>query len=237
MSHDPDIFGNAITDYYNKQPQGVLIVHSSIAEDDEIALPYLFRSYDDMPQIEQKALDLAKGSILDVGCGAGAHSVYLHEKGFSVTAIDTSAGAIAICKQRGVLNAYELDLLRFRESEFDTIYLLMNGTGIFESLETVSLYLSHLKKILSKNGQVLIDSSDIKYMFEDDEGNFIFDDLEVYYGEVDFQLSYGGETSKVFQWLYMDFEKLKTYADAAGFKCELVTEGPHYDYLARLTHR
>src|SRR5690606_21671694 len=124
--------------------------------------PYLFRSYDEMPAIEQKALDLAKGNILDVGCGAGSHSLYLQEKGFDVLGIDTSEGAIEVCKLRGLQKAECIDFLTLDNKQFDTILLLMNGTGIFQNLDNTSKYLQHLKSLLNPKGQILIDSSDLQ---------------------------------------------------------------------------
>ena len=38
-----------------------------------------------------------------------------------------------------------------------------------------------------------------------------------------------------FDWLYIDFQTLSLYATENGFQAELVKEGKHYDYLAKLT--
>jgi cyclopropane fatty-acyl-phospholipid synthase-like methyltransferase len=194
-----------------------------------------------MPILEQKALLLAKGKILDVGCGAGSHSLYLqNEKKLAVTAIDISEKAVEACELRGVSNVKVEDILHFETDEkFDTIILLMNGTGIFGKLENVSNYLQKLKSLLAENSQILIDSSDIIYMFEEDDsedsdgGKWISGDK--YYGELEFTITYKGEKEAPFPWLYMDYNTLQNAAVANGLKCELVLEGEHYDYLARLT--
>ena len=196
-----------------------------------------------MPKLEKEAMQLSKGKILDVGCGGGSHSLFLQEKGFDVTAIDISANVIKACKLRGVQNARVQNLLEVStdtsESElakqkFDTILLLMNGTGIFGTLSETSKYLQKLKSLLNPNGQILIDSSDIIYMFDKaDDGSYIIP-ADGYYGELTFTISYKNETEESFPWLYLDYNTFQNVAYANGLQCELVQEGKHFDYLARL---
>tara|TARA_R110000868_G_scaffold321556_3_gene582571 strand:+ start:2848 stop:3570 length:723 start_codon:yes stop_codon:yes gene_type:complete len=229
-----DLFGQALIDYQNGNYSEDIITSTNISDDDVLPLPYLFRDFKEMPKLEQKALKLCKGSVLDVGCGTGSHSLYLQENHFQVKAIDISKGAIEVAKQRGVLNAKILNILNETET-FNTILLLMNGTGIFQKLVYVSKYLSHLKSLLKPNGQILIDSSDIKYMYEDDDGGFWVDTNANYYGELDYFLSYKGEKEIPMKWLYLDFKTLKLACETVGLKCELVMEGAHFDYLAKLS--
>ena len=229
-----DLFGKALLDFQNGNYSEDITTSTNISDEDVLPLPYLFRDYKDMPKLEQKALKLSKGSVLDVGCGSGSHSIYLQKKVFKVKAIDISKGAIEVSKQRGVLRADILNILDEAET-FDTILLLMNGTGIFQELTQVSKYLSHLKSLLNPNGQILIDSSDIKYMYEDEDGGYLMDMNSSYYGELDYFLSYKGEKEAPMKWLYLDFETLKLACETLGLRCELVFEGAHFDYLAKLS--
>ena len=228
-----DLFGQALLDYQNDNYTEDLITATQISDEDVLPLPYLFRDYKTMPKLEQKALKLAKGSILDVGCGSGSHSLYLQAQNKTVKAIDISEGAIEVSKQRGVFKAEQKALLDESET-FDTILLLMNGTGIFQKLNDVSNYLKHLKTLLNDDGQILIDSSDIKYMYEDDDGGFWMDTNANYYGELDYFLSYKGQKETPMKWLYLDFNTLYTACTSIGLRCELVTEGEHFDYLAKI---
>ncbi|MCB4799539.1 class I SAM-dependent methyltransferase [Neotamlana laminarinivorans] len=228
-----DLFGKALLDYQNGNYTEDIITSTSISDEDELPLPYLFRNYSEMPKLEQQALKLSKGKVLDVGCGAGNHSLHLQQKGINVKAIDVSEGAIEVSKIRGVKNAEVLNILNETET-FDTVLLLMNGTGIFQELTQVSKYLTHLKSLLNTNGQILIDSSDIKYMYLDDDGGYWQDMNASYYGELDYFLSYKGEKETPMKWLYLDFDTLKLACETVGLNCELVLEGEHYDYLARL---
>ena len=229
-----DLFGRAILDYQtNNEPQD-LITETNISEADEMSVAYLFRSFNEMPKLEQKALHLSKGKILDVGCGAGSHSLYLQEKGFDVTSIDISENAIQACQLRGLKNVHVQNLLDIHSETFDTILLLMNGTGIFGTLAQTSLFLQKLKSLLNPNGQILIDSSDIIYMFDEEEDGSKWIPADGYYGELTFTISYKNQTEEPFPWLYLDYNTLQNAAHANGLNCELITEGEHFDYLAML---
>ena len=231
-----DVFGKALLDYQKGKYKEDIITFSSLDEEDIIPVPYLFRSYEKMPRIEQKALQLCKGNILDIGCGAGSHSLYLQNKGKSVTALDSSKGAIETCVLRGVKSTKNCSVLDFENQKFDTLLLVMNGIGIVGKLEFLKLYLDHFKTLLNPNGQILLDSSDIIYMFESDaDGGYWIPDSKSYYGDVEFILKYKNEKSDPFSWLYLDFNTLQKVAYDSKLRCELVSEGNHYDYLAKLT--
>jgi len=198
----------------------------------------LFRSFSEMPSLEQKALQLAKGKVLDVGCGAGSHSLYLqNERQLEVTAIDISENAIQACTLRGIKNASVHDVMTLENEKYDTILLLMNGAGMCGRLKNVAAFLVKLRSLLNEGGQILLDSSDIIYMFDEDEdgGKIIPLDQE-YYGEVVFNIRYKGEQEDSFDWMYIDYNTLQNAAHAHGMQCELLLEGAHFDYLARLSY-
>ncbi len=231
-----DVFGNALLDYQNRQYSEDIITYSSLDEEDTIPVPYLFRKIEEMPVIEQKALQLCKGHVLDIGCGAGSHSLYLHKNGFEVTALDNSKGAIETCVLRGIPTTVNSSVLDYKGQKFDTLLLLMNGIGLAGKLKNLNYFFSHLRSLLKANGQILLDSSDIIYMFkEDTDGGHWIPDTSAYYGEVEFTMQYKGEKSNPFYWIYLDYNTLQRSANANNLSCELIHEGEHYDYLARLT--
>ncbi len=238
-----DIMGTAMLDYVNGRPWENIRTWTSVGGTDELPLPYLFRTFEEMPLMERKALELSRGSVLDIGCGAGSHALWLQERGLHVKAIDVSAGAIETCRIRGVASAEILDIWDLKGEQFDTLLLLMNGMGICSRLGKLTGLLSHLKQLLRPGGQILADSSDIIYMYEpmevDEEEDVELPELpgEHYYGEVTFQTFYKELEGRPFPWLYVDFHNLELHASAAGLKCERVMQGEHYDYLARLTVR
>lgn len=232
-----DLFGKAILDYQTNNNPENLITETSISEEDEMSIAYLFRDYTEMPKIEQKALQLAKGRILDVGCGAGSHSLTLqNDRNLDVTSIDISENAIKACSLRGLKNAKVQNIMNLENDKFDTIIVLMNGPGICGKLENLSKFLLKLKSLLNDGGQILMDSSDIIYMFDEDEdgGKWIPSENE-YYGETIFTISYKGEKEEPLDWLFLDYNTLQNAAFANNLQCELLLEGEHYDYLARLS--
>ena len=232
-----DILGKALLDYQKGFYTEDITTFSSLNEEDNLPLPYMFRGYKEMPALEKKALKICKGRVLDIGCGAGNHALYLQEKGFSITSLDNSTGAIEVCKKRGVKNTVQKSIFDFEGETFDTLLILMNGVGLAGTLKELENFFSKLKSLLNKEGQILLDSSDIIYMFENDEdGGYWIPDTVNYYGEVSFTMKYKEQKSKPFQWLYVDYNTLQRAANYSNLNCELVMEGEHYDYLARLTH-
>lgn len=237
QKNSPDIFGKAIRNYFENADEEDIIVHSPDFDDDVIPVSYLFRSYEEMPPLEKKALQLCEGSVLDVGCGAGSHALYLQEeRKLRVTAIDTSEGAVEICRKRGISDARQVAFEEISGEKYNTILMLMNGTGIVGKMRNLDQFFQKLKALLEPNGQVFIDSSDLIFLFDaDEDGGIWVDAANGYYGELAYRLSYKGETSNSFNWLYLDYDSLYLAASKNGFSCKLVQEGEHYDYLARLT--
>ena len=235
--------GAAIYDFHKNGRAGVLKVYSSEFDDDEIPVCDLFRSFEQMPELEKLALEMAEGEILDVGAGSGCHSLALMAMDKTVKAIDISPLSVSVMKERGVdaaqVNFYDESYA----GPFDTVLMLMNGTGIIGNLDNIPAFFERLKALLNPGGCVLIDSSDLRYLFEEEDGSLMIDLADDYYGQLDYQMEYVGAVDKdlegikgePFDWLYLDFDSLAYYAEECGFNAELVAEGEHYDYLAKLT--
>lgn len=230
-----DILGTALLDYFNGNYTEDILNETNISDEDVLPLPYFFRKHSEMPALEKKALKLCKGRVLDVGCGAGCHSLYLQNKGKETTGIDASKGAVEVCKLQGVKDARHLNLLELRNEKFDTILMLMNGAGIFQKLEYVSIYLQHLKTLLAPGGQILIDSSDLQYMYDRGEEGGIWIPADRYYGELEYIIKYKGAVSGAFDWLYIDEAMFESASLNEGFDFKTIDRGDNFDYLARLS--
>lgn len=227
--------GAAIRDYFRQGKSAQLKVLSSLFDDDEMPVPHLFRSYHEMPPLEQRALSEARGKVLDVGAGAGCHALALQERGLDVTAVDISPLSCETMKERGVANVECVNIFNQRFQErFDTLLLLMNGTGIAGKLSRLPQLLSRLKQLMNPGAQILIDSSDLRYVYEDEDGVLDVDLDGAYYGEVDYQMTYRNIIGKSFDWLYADSVVLAESCRQCGLKCEILAQGQHYDYLARI---
>ena len=226
--------GHAIADYHSSGKAARLRVFSPMFDEDEIPVATLFRPFDDMPALEQEALRAATGEILDVGAGAGCHSLALQAMGKQVTAIDISPLAVATMRERGVLDVREQDFFTL-DGQFDTILMLMNGIGIVGSLSRLPAFFMQLDTLLAPGGQVLCDSSDICYIFEDEDGIIDLTGIDGYYGELTYQMQYRKVKGEPFPWLFIDPETLAEQATTHGYRCDIIARGTHYDYLARLT--
>lgn len=197
---------------------------------------HLFRTFDNMPHLEQKALNMAYGKVLDIGAGAGCHALALQERGMDVKAIDISPLSCKVMKERGIKDVECVNLFcKQLQGKYDTLLLLMNGTGIAGKLSQLPALLNRLKELLSEEGQILIDSSDLKYIYENEDGSMDIDLNAPYYGEVDYQMQYRDIKGEPFDWLYTDPMLLASVSKQCRLQCQIMEQGEHYDYLAKLT--
>lgn len=234
---DIDPLGQAILDFQTKGAASNVVVSSDIAEDDVIVPKYLFRKYTKMPKLEKVALKQCKGRILDIGAGAGPHALYLHKQGFDVDALESSTLACEAMKNRSVPSVINEDIFDYSTTiKYDTILLLMNGVGIAGDLEGLKKLLLHIKSLMTDDGQILLDSSDLIYLFEDEEGGYWVDiNSDKYYGQIEYTMQYGEVKGESFQWLFVDQTTLDTIAESCGLKSVVIEYGSHFDFLVKLT--
>jgi len=229
-----DPYEQACWDFHYGNEEATLIIHSNKGEDDFVPVKYFFRDFEKMPLLEQKALDLCSGKVLDIGAGTGCHSLFLQSNGLDETALEFRPGMAELMKTRGLKKVICEDIFKFHSEKFDTLLLLMNGIGLVRDLTGLSRFLTHSRNILNKGGQILLDSSDLMYMYQEDDGSVKINLNEAYYGEVEYQFEYNGIKGEPFRWLFVDLSTLSEYADQHGFQCELVLEDENHQYLARL---
>jgi hypothetical protein len=229
-----DPIGRAIADFYKNGKASDIKIQTNYTEGELLSPAYFFRTENEMPEIDKTALKLCRGKVLDVGAAAGCHALVLQKKGLEVTALEKSKLAVAVMEKRGVKKVICSDIFHFHDKGFDTILLLMNGTGIGGTLEGLKKLLLHLRNLLSPNGQILIDSSDISYLFEENDGS-VWIDLasDAYLGEMEYELKYKNECT-TFNWLFTDFNTLTKIAEDIGLTGKKIVEGKHFDYLAQL---
>ena len=231
--HDP--IGKAVYDYFRGLTDDVILVKTDIAEDETLSPSYFFRTFEQMPIQEQEALKRCRGKILDVGAGAGAHSIWLKDKGLKVYSIDISPLSCETMLKRGLSDVICGDIYALSEQKFDTILLLMNGAGVAQTLPGLAVLLNHLKNLLNPGGRILADSSDLLYLFTDENGESWIDIAsDTYYGEMEYQLSYKNVKGKKFPWLFVDPDTFIDYAKSSGFRVVDKIKGLHFDYLVEL---
>jgi len=235
MNFEKDPLGKAMNDYFEGIENVTLTVYSDVDGEETMEVSYFFRNIDDLPKLEKLALTYCKGKILDIGAGAGCHSLILQSWGLDVTAIDVSPGAVDLLKKRGIEKAHLVDVFEYEDSKFDTLLMLMNGVGIGGSLENLELFLEHSKKLLKPTGQIIFDSSDIIDAYVQDNGAVMINLTKEYYGIVEYQLKYKDIVGEKFKWLYVDAQTLAMRATLCGFDCEILERGEDNSYIGRMT--
>ncbi len=122
-----------------------------------------FREYKQWSSVERRAIKLARGRVLDIGCGAGRHSLYLQQNGFNVTGIDISPGAIKVCKLRGLRKTIVRpvsDVDKFKPDSFDSVIMFGNNFGLFGSLKGAKTIRKKLYRITSPDARIIAGTLD-----------------------------------------------------------------------------
>lgn len=224
-----DIYGNALLDFHQTGKADILWLHNSYDEPEEMPIEVFFRGEDDMPEIELKALGLCKGKVLDVGAGVGSHALLLDQKKIDVTAIDISPIAVQIMQERGVKSPQLQDFYKVKD-KYDTLLFMMNGIGLTGTLQGFEDFLERAKQMINPKGQLLFDSSDISYLYED-----MPMPTNQYFGEISFCYEYKKQKGSWFNWLYIDPTTLQRLCKKHGWNCKIVFVDDNDQYLAQLT--
>lgn len=226
-----DPLGAMMIDYLNGDADVYVSVESDTFDMWKMTGQTMFRTFGQMNRIERKALGLCSGKILDVGAGAGSHTLYLQDKGFEVTAMDQSCGSIEVMEKRKVFHIIHDNLFRMTALDYDTLLLLMNGIGIVGTIDGLNYFFQFIRDLLPSQSQVLMDSTDLADLYDESD---LAMSQEPYYGETQFVMTYKHIISDPFAWLYIDFETLCFYADLNGFQCEKIIQDQSRKYLARI---
>ncbi len=226
--------GTAISDYHEGNKRGKIRVYSNVTTEEKMSVRYLFRTVIKLPALEKTALESCYGKVLDIGAGAGSHSLILQNRGIDVTALDISQLNAVVMKKRGIKKVINKDIFEFSGKKYDTLLLLMNGIGLAGNLKRFGDLLRHFRKLLNPGGQVIFDSSDIDYLYTDDDNGRWINLNSEYYGEVTYQMKYKSIIGDKFHWLYIDYETARKIAGQNGYTFKLMAKGDYFDYLAKI---
>ncbi|MEJ7660544.1 MAG: hypothetical protein WKG07_13485 [Hymenobacter sp.] len=113
--------------------------------------------------------------------------------------------------------------------------MLMNGLGLAGTLEGLDNFLTHARTLLAPDGQILATSSDISYLYQDEDGALVFNLNGPYYGEVTYTFQYQDQTGEPFPWLFIDATLLEDAARAVGYEVDFLSDDENGQYLVRLT--
>ena len=161
MKIHQDTFGLYLMDAY----RGRNVLHIIERDDGHINANPSTRTYlsqhSEWPQLEQQAIAFAQGTVLDIGCGAGRHSLYLQEQGHRVIAADISPLAVQVAQLRGVKHAIVADASIITPDErIDTVLLLGNGFGVFGTPLNAKAQLKRYHAFTGNEATIIMDTVD-----------------------------------------------------------------------------
>jgi SAM-dependent methyltransferase len=204
-------------------------VRTDVGGTEEQPVALFFRAPEEMGAVEAEALRLARGRILDLGAGVGAHAVPLMRRGLAVTAVEILPEARAALRAAGVADVRPDTGALVEGERFATVLALMNGLGLCATLGELGPFLARLAGLLDERGQILADSTDPSDWDDPQDGR--------YPGEVHMQLGFGGRWGEPFSFLFVDADTLRTIAGGQGLDVEVAAEEEDGRYLARITRR
>ncbi|MFL6209629.1 MAG: class I SAM-dependent methyltransferase [Pyrinomonadaceae bacterium] len=227
--------GQSLLDYQHGDTDAFTTVHSAGGLTTDVPVGLFFRAPDMFP-LEQKALELCRGRVLDIGAGAGSHALALQARGLEVVALDFLPECVAVMRERGVREAVQADIHTFAAAPFDTLLSLMNGLALVRDLNGLQPFLASLRRLLKPSGQFLVDSVDLRRTGRPQSAAMVEAATRAgrYFGEADLQLEYKGRRGTPFTQLYVNANTLTEHAQAAGWVCEIVQQEATGRYLARL---
>ena len=232
-----DLFGQAFLDFYEGKRHSSQIERDDGYADDHMIGQY-FNDYDDFPEAERMALRHAKGRVLDIGVGAGRHSLYLQQKGLDVVGIDISDKALDVCRRRGVRKLRKMSAcdLRFERDSFDTAIAFCNNFGLCGSMKGVQGMMVRLHRIISDDGVFLAES--IHPTDTNMRAHLRYHKMNIARGrppgQVRLRIKYRGKASGWFDLLMVTPEEMRQICDKTGWKISRTYRGkPMYVYVLK----
>jgi len=204
-----------------------LVMDTDVGGAEDVPASLFFRTPAEMGPVESAALARARGSVLDLGAGAGAHALPLQGRGLRVTAAELLPEGRTVMVEAGLadVRAGGLDTVRAGE-RFDTVLVLMNGLGLAGTLAGLPAFLEGLADVLAPGGQILADSTDPREWEDQEDGR--------YPGEVHMQLRFAGRAGPPFPFLFVDADVVHTAAATVGLSAEVVAREDGGRFLVRL---
>ncbi|KQC11754.1 MAG: hypothetical protein APR63_12225 [Desulfuromonas sp. SDB] len=230
-----DSFGQALVDCYQNGKSIMMVERSDGYLDLDQPADY-FKQYKDWPDMEKKAIKYAKSPVLDVGCGAGRHSLYLQNKGMEVLGIDQSSLCVELAKRRGLKNCRWLDLKNITSDlgMFRTILMLGNNLGLLENMSRARVVLRKFSRITTPDGLIIGEcvnpyKTEDSYHLEYQKQNRKRGKLS---GELRLRIRYKNLFGPWFNYLFASPEELEKILGNTGWKINQIIESPETMYIA-----
>lgn len=222
MREEDDAFGQALLDQLEgrggfeiiEREDGFVWVSSPIAD--------YFYHHPLWPSEQKRAMQHVRGRVLDIGCGAGSHSLYLQgKKDVDVVGIDVSPGAVEVCRRRGVRDVRQLSIAQVNASlgTFETILMLGNNFGLLENAESARRTLTRFLALTSPKARIIAESLD-PYR-TDDPCHLVYHDLNRRRGrlpgQVRVRIRYKRLKTRWFDYLFVSKEEMEDLVAGTGW--------------------
>jgi len=227
---DMELHGQAMLDYLSGDAAALCILR----RDDGFSYPPIYAKQffypDGLPELDKIAVKHCTGRVLDIGAGAGSHSLAIQDRGLDVTSIEISAKAVRVMSERGCKDAKVGDLFNSYSGLFDTIFVILN-IGIVQNLNGLARFLKHLETLMTDGGQLITDSIDPRKSEDKSYRKYTQDKIAkgCYLGERTLRFEYKDQASEWFEWMHIDPETLEQYVDEADYSMKhLGNDGKRY---------
>jgi SAM-dependent methyltransferase len=233
-SYEP--YEQAMMDYFKGEKDNLISIIREDGFENKIPVSFLYGNSERFSLIDDKALSMCRGRVLDVGAGSGNHSLFLQQEGFEVYALEILPALIKILRLRGLSNVMESDVIQLENGNFDTVVMLGHGLGIAQDLSGLNALLQKLKSLITREGYILCDSLDVTKtdIPENLEYQKHIERLGRYRGEIRFRFKYKDSAGSLIKWLHVDLDTLSEVAFRNDMLCKLVYTDLDGNYLAQL---
>jgi SAM-dependent methyltransferase len=232
-----ELHGQAMLDYLGGETDAFCLLR----RDDGVAYPPIYaRQFfypEGLPQIDKIAVAHCRGKVLDVGAGAGSHSLAIQARGLDVTSIDISAKAVEVMRRRGCRKAKVGDVFDSYPEPFETILVILN-IGIVQNPDGLKRFLKLLETTMTDDGQLITDSIDPRNSLDESYRNYARAKASkgFYFGERTLRFEYKDKISDWFEWMHIDPETLRSHVEAAGYSMKHLGEDGKR-YLVAITRK
>jgi len=238
LTDEEDAFGRVLLDYLSGPAGDPVLERDDGHAGPALGPEWFFAEPEEWPEAERAVFGYVRGRVLDVGAGAGRHSLAAQRRGLEVMAIDVSPGAVEVCRRRGVTDVRLLPLAAVDADlgVFDTVLMMCGNFGLVGGAGEAAAILRRLHALTSPNGRIVLDSVD---------PDVDVDDADLAYaagnrargrppGQVTIRIRYGERATPWFDLLLVSSAELERLVAGTGWRLAQVVEGEPPDYYAVL---